>query len=115
MPSLEDRAERLRVLIELAHYLPLTPSEAIQHLPPEDLRHIVELEDGDLELANACLAVEAEVRAENFGRLALLGQLVHTAPGTGAGQGLDERLAALPIGDFAAAARALLGLGWVSS
>lgn len=110
MREVEERAERLRVLIELAPFLPAGPEEAAALLSAEDSAVLDRLTSEDLDLANACLAVEVELRAEGFARLERLAALV-TARGPGGS--LDERLEALPSRVFADAALVMIALGWV--
>jgi hypothetical protein len=112
MVDVEERAERLRVLIQLAPYLPMEPGEAVNFVPVEDRPLIRELEDDDLDLANACLEVERELRAANFARLERVLAIATAGESTGT---LDDRLWQLSMTDFAHAAEALIGLGWVDS
>ena len=110
MGDVEERAERLRVLIDLAPYLPMKPSEASEYLPTEDAAILEELGADDLALANACLAVEAEVQSAGFERLERLIAIATASQTVGS---LDERLCELPDRAFARAASDLLALGWI--
>ena len=104
----DERAERLRVLVELAPYLPMNPAEAAEHLTEEDAEAIQEITQDDLDLVNACLVAEAELRREQFAAVEELTSLVAAGEG-----GLDQRVAALPRAERFAAVGAIIAAGWV--
>ena len=104
----EERAERLRVLVEVAPYLPLHPAEAAEFLTAEDGELIQRITVQDLELVNACLEVESDVRRKQFAAVEELTALVTAGEGS-----LDDRVAALPRAERFAAIGAIIAAGWV--
>lgn len=57
----EDRAERLRVLLDLAPHLPdLNLDDVDVFISKDEAAILSDLEQEDLDLANACLALERE-------------------------------------------------------
>lgn len=108
-----DRAERLRLFLHCCGGAPeLDPVEAmaagLTPLDPSDVDLLHQLEAADLDLGNACAAVESELRAEAWAAVERLLALVEALPGA-----LAERIGYLPEPEFAAAARILFALGWV--
>lgn len=88
----EIRAERLRVLVEVAPYLPLEPEDIGRFVTAEDAEIVQQVGTEDLNLANACLAVETELRRRQITAVEQLTALVPAGEGS-----LDERVLALPI------------------
>ncbi len=108
MGSPEARAERLRVLIAVAPFLPMPPEELADALPSSDLQVLAGATLEDLDLANACLAVESSMRAEMFQAVERLGALV--AGGSG---GLSDRVGSLPFPERVDAIQAIMDCLWV--
>lgn len=108
MTTTKERTERLRVLLEVAPYLPLSPEEAAEYLTAEDAERIQQLTTDDLDLANACLVVEAQLRLEQLSAVEELMALVAAGEG-----GLDERVRALPRPQKVAAVAAIVAAMWV--
>jgi len=104
----EERAERLRVLVEVAPYLPLHPAEAAEFLTVEDGELIQRITAQDLDLVNACLEVESDVRRKQFAAVEELMSLVSAGEG-----GLDERILALPTPERYEAFAAIMACMWV--
>jgi hypothetical protein len=113
--SVIERAERLRVILAACGQEPaLNPAEAVkQGLPLLSARDI-DLLDGatpaDLDLANACVAIEIETRATEYQRAEALLAMI---PG-GADESLSDRLRAIPDrAGFLDAAQLVAELAWV--
>lgn len=110
-PETTERAERLRVLLAVAHCSGGSRSEtfgAVADLELDDLLILARSDEDDLPLVNACLEVEAELRERAFRRLERLCGLIGEQQGE-----LDERVRSLPEGELEAALLAVVDLGWV--
>jgi hypothetical protein len=110
----EARAEVVRVLLALGSGSPqLQAPESLElGLPRLDEKDVAALElasDEDLALVNACLIAEYELHQRAYAALERLLAYANMEEGN-----LDERLRALPLRPFAAAAECLYELGWVT-
>lgn len=105
-----DRAERLRVLLSVGPWLPDTRA-AVDQLSLDELAALDGLDEQDLALANACHAVESEMRARAFAAVERLGAAITTAAEPGGA--IEDRVRSLPNREFAEAVRAIIDLGWV--
>jgi hypothetical protein len=105
------RAERLRVVLDMARGMPtLTEEEAaaLTRLTPWGQTVAAGVEEDDLALASAVMTVENELREEGWNALE---QLVAAVAGMHGD--LDTRVLALDGAEFVNAASALLTLGWL--
>jgi hypothetical protein len=113
--SVVERAERLRVILAACGQEPaLNPAEAVRRglplLSARDIDLLDRVTPADLDLANACVAIEIETRAAEYERLeSLLARL----PGV-ADQSLSDRLRAIPDrAGFLDAAQLVAELAWI--
>lgn len=104
----EERAEALRVLLDLAPYLPITAEEAAEIVSLGDVDLIEALTEEDRHLANACLELEARIRHDEFAAVERLGALVSGGVGD-----LDSRVASLPKPELYEAIRAIIDCFWI--
>lgn len=108
MTPAEDRAERLRVLIDFHRTRGNNPAEPIEELSTDDLLILEQVDQHDLDLFRECLGLEVELRQRSFDAAARLLTLVEPGAGT-----VDDRILALPEHSREAAAIAAYDLGWV--
>lgn len=103
------RAERLRVLLSLRRGSPyVARDEGLDDVPDEDFALLRDLAPEDTDLADECLALEAEVRERAFYFASRLTALVAAGEG-----GLDERIRDLEWGDYLDAVGWVVALGWI--
>jgi hypothetical protein len=102
-----ERTERLRVLIAMAPWIP-DKEAAIDALPIEDVALLDDLEPDDLALANACIAIERQMRTDAMSAIERLGALITEGDGD-----LDDRVSALPQERFVLALSALHSAFWI--
>jgi hypothetical protein len=106
--SAEQRAERLRVLLWMAPWLPDTEAALASVEDPDDLDVILDYDDEDIYLANACLQVEWELESKAHAALEKLSELIHGSTGP-----WGQRVKELPVPERYDAVAAVLDLGWV--
>jgi hypothetical protein len=106
--SAEDRAERLRVLIDFHRTRGKNRDEPIEELSTDDLLILEQVDAQDLNLFRECLGLEAELRQRGYASAARLLTLVEPGAGT-----VDDRILALPDHSREAAVVAAYDLGWV--
>jgi hypothetical protein len=107
--DLAIRAERLRVVLDLACGLPtLDVAQVASYATPMSPEIAASVNAEDLALASAVLTVEHELREEGWEALERLGAAVAGTHGE-----LDVRVLALGNAEFVNAASVLITLGWV--
>lgn len=109
--AVEDRAERLRVMLSASPWMP-DVNAAVADLPVEELAKLDGIDDSDVELACACYAAERELRERGFDALERLAAALATAE-VEPGADVDERVAALPDDALGDLGRAAYELGWL--
>jgi hypothetical protein len=107
------RAEVLRVLHKFCGGMPVLTSEesigvAIAGTHKRDLRFALWVQDEDLDLINACLEVEHELREDAFAALEELLMWCQFSDGS-----ISERIHALPDRAFTSAMLDLYEIGWI--
>jgi hypothetical protein len=107
--EVSERAERLRVLLSVGPWSSEI-ERAIGELPPDDVAKLDGLDEEDLALANACAAVERDLRERAFAALERLAAAINTAGEAGS---IEDRIANLGEAEFRTAARAVCELGWI--
>lgn len=109
----EVRAERLRLILEIYRGCPdLDPAEfaefGVTVLTRWELLLLDTASEDDLELANACIAIECELQGRGYAAVGHLGTLLGETTGE-----LRERVLSLPAPARIAALAELYELGWV--
>lgn len=103
-----DRAERLRVLLDLGLGHPyVSPEETYGELCEADRRLLDGMTEADRHLANECLWLEAEMRGREYHHAGQLLELLWPQEGS-----IDERVSELPDPAFRHAVRSAVALGW---
>jgi hypothetical protein len=108
--GVDIRAERLRVGLALFEGWPyVAPRESPAALSPEELVIAQDVDERDMELLNACVDVERQLRDQAFRAIERLAVEVAGKRGR-----LDDRIRALPPSEARQrAVRELDGAGWL--
>jgi hypothetical protein len=107
MRTVEERAEGLRVMLKMAPFLP-DEHACLAVLDDEEYKVFEARDDDVVHLANACIAVEREMRTDAVCAIERLGALVTEGEGD-----LDRRVNALSDERFVLALSAMRDAFWV--
>jgi hypothetical protein len=105
----DERAERLRVALAMFEGWPyVEPRESPVALSPAEVSIAGDADERDVELLNACIEVERELRECGYAALERLSAVVAGKQGN-----LEERVRALPPSELRAALRDLYEVAMV--